>query len=89
MKEKNDHFDEVFPKNSGMRCPFLIGLYYQDKRFNGVSGYVKRIICDVYSESELKLLLILATINYYGRIGVTKEIVKKYVTLLSDSSVLT
>lgn len=88
LKEKNDHFDEVFPKNSGMRCPFLIGLYYQDKRFNGVSGYVKRIICDVYSESELKLLLILATINYYGRIGVTKEIVKKYVTLLSDSSYL-
>lgn len=71
-----------------MRCPFLIGLYYQDKRFNGVTEYVERIIRDINSKGELKLLLILAVINYYGRIGVTKEIVKKYVPLLSNSSYL-
>lgn len=88
LREKNNRFDKVFPKNSGMRCPFLIGLYYQDKRFNGVSEYVERIIRDINSKEELKLLLILAVINYYGRIGVTKEIVKKYVPLLSNSSYL-
>lgn len=88
LREKNNRFDEVFPKNSGMRCPFLIGLYYQDKRFNGVFGYVERIVRDINSKEELKLLLILAVVNYYGRIGVAKEIVKKYVSLMSNSSYL-
>ena len=88
LREKNNHFDEIFSKNSGMRCPFLIGLYYQDKRFNGVSEYVERIICDINSKEELKLLLILAVVNFYGRIGVAKEIIKKYVSLLSNSNYL-
>lgn len=88
LREKNNRFNKVFPKNSGMRCPFLIGLYYQDKRFNGVTEYVERIVRDINSKGELKLLLTLAVINYYGRIGVTKEIVKKYVPLLNNSSYL-
>lgn len=88
LREKNNRFDEIFPKNSSMRCPFLIGLYYQDERFNGVSGYVERIIRDIDSKEELKLLLILAVVNYYGRIGVTKEIVKKYIALPNNSSYL-
>ena len=88
LKYKNEHFDEVFPKNSGMRCPFLIGLYYQDEQFNGVPQYVKRIIERVDSEPELDFLLILSIINCYGRIGVTKDIVRKYIPLSVNSDYL-
>lgn len=88
LKYKNEHFDEVFPKNSGMRCPFLIGLYYQDARFNGVPQYVERIVERVGSEQELEFLLTLSVINYYGRIGVTKEIVRKYIPLSINSDYL-
>lgn len=88
LKEKDEHFNDVFPRHSGMRCPFLIGLYYQDKWFNGVHEYVKHILEPVSAESELKVLLILAVINYYGRIGVVKEIAKKYVALSGNSDYL-
>ncbi len=88
LKEKDEHFDEVFPKNSGMRCPFFIGLYYQDRWFKGVSGYVERMVSKVDSESELKLLLALGIINYFGRTGATNEIVKKYVPLSAGADYL-
>jgi len=71
-----------------MLCPFLIGLYYQDKCFSGVHEYVEHIVRRIDSEGELKLLLVLAVINYYGRIGVTKSIVNKYVPLSSNSDYL-
>lgn len=87
-EKKKEQFDEIFTRNRDMRCPFLIGLYYQDEQFNGVSGYVERIMRGVDSESELKLLFILSIINYYGRIGVIKEIVKKYVSLPVNSDYL-
>lgn len=88
LKEKNEHFDEILTRGVGMRCPFLIGLYYQEERFNGIREYVERIVRKVDSENELKLLMVLAVINYYGRIGVTKEIVKKYVSLSVNSDYL-
>lgn len=88
LKEKDERFNEVFPKRSDMRCPFLIGLYYQDKQFSGIPEYVKHILKKIDSESELKLLMILSIINYYGRIGVTREIVKKYVPLSANSDYL-
>lgn len=88
LKEKDDKFDDIFVKNSSMRCPFLIGLYYQDTRFNGVSEYAERVIREVNSESEIKLILIMAIINYYGRIGVSKEIVRKYIPLVSNADYL-
>lgn len=87
-REKKEQFYETFPVNSSMRCPFLIGLYFQDEQFNGVTGYVERIIRRVDSENELKLLFILSIINYYGRIGVIKEIVRKYVSLPVNSDYL-
>lgn len=88
LEEKKAHFDEIFPKNSGMRCPFLIGLYYQDQHFNGVVGYVERIVQRVASVDELKLLLILSVINYYGRSGLTKELIKEYVSLSAKADYL-
>lgn len=88
LKKKNENFNKVFPKRSDMRCPFLIGLYYQDKQFSGIPDYVNHILKKIDSESELKLLMVLSVINYYGRIGVTKEIVKKYVPLSVNSDYL-
>lgn len=88
LEEKDAHFDEAFPHKSGMCCPFLIGLYYQDRWFNGVSGYVGRIVDKVNSEGELKALLVLGIINRYGRIGVTKDIIRKYISLSSNSDYL-
>ncbi len=88
LRRKKGEFNKVFPKNSGMRCPFLIGLYYQDEKFNGIKEYVKRIVDNISSEKETKLLLILAVINYYGRIGAAKEIVEKYVPLPANANYL-
>lgn len=88
LEKKNSEFNEVFKRESGMLCPFLIGLYYQDIKFTGVTEYVERIIRGVESIPELDLLIAMSVINYFGRIGVSKEMIRKYVPLHSNSDYL-
>ncbi len=87
LKEKDLGY-EKFVKPSGMRCPFMIGLYYQQEHFNGVTGYVERMMEHVKETREVKILAMLALCHYYGNIGLPQTFVNRFLQIPLGSSYL-
>lgn len=87
LQEKDRGYDK-FVRPSGMRCPFMIGLYYQEENFNGVTGYVERMMKQVKEYREWKVLSMLALCNYYGGIGMPQAFVNRYMQIPIGSSYL-
>lgn len=87
LNEKDLDYDK-FVKPTGMRCPFMIGLYYQQEHFNGVTGYVERMMEQVKEKREVKILAMLALCHYYGNIGLPQIFVNHYLQIPLGSSYL-
>lgn len=87
LNEKDLDYDK-FVKPTGMRCPFMIGLYYQQEHFNGVTGYVERMMEQVKEKREVKILAMLALCHYYGNIGLPQNFVNRYLQIPLGSSYL-
>lgn len=87
LSEKDLGYDK-FVKPTGMRCPFMIGLYYQQEHFNGVNGYVERMMGQVKEKREVKLLAMLTLCHCYGNIGLPQTFVNRYLQIPLSSSYL-
>lgn len=87
LQEKDRGYDE-FVKPTGMRCPFMIGLYYREKQFNGVDGYVQRMMEQVKDIQEVKILAMLALCDYYSGIGLPQIFVDRYMQIPTGASYL-
>lgn len=87
LKEKDLDY-EKFVKPFGMRCPFMIGLYYQQEHFNGVTGYVERMMEHVKETREVKILAMLALCHYYENIGLPQTFVNRFLQIPLGSSYL-
>lgn len=75
---KDSNFNDFFKQDLSMRCPFIIGLYYLEKQFNGVRDYVANILRQVDDEIELKAMAVIALADYYGRIGFPIQVIQHY-----------
>lgn len=60
-----------------MLCPFIIGLYYLEENFHGLDGFVKKTL-ERINENHIKdLLLKIAFVDYFGRMGLPKFVISK------------
>ncbi|MEA4954322.1 MAG: hypothetical protein VB096_02230 [Pseudoflavonifractor sp.] len=80
LQEKDLCYD-AFVKPIGMRCPFMIGLYYQEEHFSGVTDYVERTMEQVKETWEVKILAMLAFCSCYGGIGLPQAFVNRYLQI--------
>ena len=64
-----------------MRCPFMIGFYYQQEHFNGVTGYVERMMEYVKEMREVRILAMLALCLHYGNIGLPQIFVNQFLQI--------
>lgn len=81
LNKKDVNFDKFFEQDSSMRCPFIIGLYYLEKQFNGVHDYVTNILKQVEDEKELKIMVAISIADYYGRVGFPSQVVQNYLSI--------
>ena len=87
LDKKDEMYDE-FVSPPGMRCPFMIGLYYLEKDFDGVAGYVQRLMARNMEKRELKILAMLGLCHIYGNIGLPQSFVNNYLNIPLTSSYL-
>lgn len=85
-KEKKEANYAAFIRQEGMRCPFMIGLYYQEKDFSGVTGYVSRMMQQVQDLREIKTLAILALFSKYAGVGLPLHFINKYLQVRTGSN---
>ncbi len=83
IEQKDANFEFVFSDKS-LRCPFIIGLYYIDIKFNGVNTYVEKIIDKITNKDELEVISIIALCNYYGRTGLPIKVVQDKLKIKQD-----
>lgn len=82
LNKKDQNYDSFIETNrSEMRCPFMIGLYYQDVNFNGIEAYIKQLMDAVRDEREVKIMAMLALCDSYGQIGLPKILVDQYLNI--------
>ncbi len=85
-KEVKESKYESFIRQDGMRCPFMIGLYYQETDFNGVAGYVSRMMGQVQDRREVQTLAILALFGKYVGCGLPQYFIDKYLQIRPGST---
>jgi len=78
LRLKDANFHDFVEQDLSMRFPFIIGLYYLEKQFNGVQDYVANILRQVEDEIELKAMSVIALADYYGRIGFPSQVIHHY-----------
>lgn len=88
LLRKKDLGYEEFIKPTGMRCPFMIGFYYQQEHFNGVTVYVERMMEYVKEMREVRILAMLALCHHYGNIGLPQIFVNQFLHIPLSSSYL-
>ncbi|MBL3645625.1 hypothetical protein JMN23_25130 [Bacillus sp. RHFB] len=83
LETKDAGYDDFIRKDlSSMRCPFMIGLYYMDKHFNGIDGYAERVISNItHGDRELKAIAFMALCDIYGQESLPAVFVNKYLGL--------
>jgi len=89
-KAKKDAGFSAFIKQdqSSMRCPFMIGLYYMERDFDGVSGYVDQITHTVSDVTELKAMAFICLCDLYGQVSLPAALVNKYLVISPRSNYL-
>lgn len=92
MKDELDLRDEGYSEfiskdRSSMRCPFMIGLYYMDKHFNGVDEYADKVISNISNGvKEIKSIAFMALCDIYGQESLPAVFVNKYLGLMPGSN---
>ena len=90
LQAKDNHYEEFISVNRAeMRCPFMIGLYYQEADFNGVKSYVKQLLDSSKDYREIKIIAMLAFCDYYGQTGLPQILVDQYLNIPIRSNYLT
>lgn len=75
-KQNKDYNYSTFINQSPfMKCPFIIGLYYLDKSFNGIDDYVNQIMKSISETREIETAAMIALCDYYGQIGLPRILV--------------
>lgn len=89
LHEKDECYADFIGVNRAeMRCPFMIGLYYQEADFNGVKGYVKQLLDLAKDDREVKVIAMLAFCDYYGQTGLPQLLVDQYLNVPRRSNYL-
>lgn len=82
LHEKDEKYEDFVRINRAeMRCPFMIGLYYQEADFNGVRSYVGQLLNSVKDEREIKVIAMLSFCDYYGQTGLPQRLVDQYLNI--------
>lgn len=83
LELKDAGYDDFIRQDiSSMRCPFMIGLYYMDKHFNGIDGYADRVLSNItHGEREIKAIAFMALSDIYGQESLPAVFVNKYLGL--------
>ena len=85
---KDEHYQEFVNQSAAMRCPFMIGLYYLDRDFNGVKEYVDRILGPQRETREIQAIAMIALCDYYGQTGIPRKLIDNYLTIPARSDYL-
>ena len=89
LEVKDKQYEEFIGVNRNeMRCPFMIGLYYQEADFNGVKSYVGQLLNSAKDKREVKIIAMLAFCDYYGQTGLPQLLVDQYLNIPRRSSYL-
>lgn len=83
-KKEAEYYD--FIRQDGMRCPFMIGLYYQEKDFYGVEGYVSRMMQQVNNPREVQTLAILALFKKFVGVGLPRHFIDGFLQISKNSA---
>ncbi len=82
LQTKDENYEAFISVNRAeMRCPFMIGLYYQESDFNGVKDYVGQLLNSVKDERGIKIIAMLSFCDYYGQTGLPQILVDQYLNI--------
>lgn len=79
--QKDKEYDRFIKQSSSMRCPFMIGLYYQEESFNGVESYVGQLMKRISDKKELEAIAMIALCDVYAQEGLPKQLIKTYLNI--------
>ena len=89
LQVKDNQYEGFIGVNrTEMRCPFMIGLYYQEADFNGVKSYVEQLLDSTKDDREIKIIAMIAFCDYYGQTGLPQLLVDQYLNIPIRSSYL-
>lgn len=83
LEQKELGYDSFIRQDiSTMRCPFMIGLYYMDKHFDGINGYADQVISHItFGVKEIKAIAFMALCDIYGQESLPAVFINKYLGL--------
>ncbi|MDD4549870.1 MAG: hypothetical protein PHT79_08960 [Syntrophomonadaceae bacterium] len=88
IKKDSEFYAFIRQDQASMRCPFMIGLYYMERDFNGVSDYVEQIIHKVSDVTELKTMAFICLADLFGQVSLPITLINKYLGISQRSNYL-
>lgn len=78
LDKKDRDYDSFISKDSSMKSPFFIGLYYVERDFKHLNEYIRQAVNKIYNEKEIKVLGFIALCDIYGSAYLPAIFINKY-----------